>query len=121
MSRKRPSEPFYVNCIEAIKVDRMLMETGAYLTMSDASIRLYLICCWWFTVLRNGHIHIPYVDLPWTREQVDTSAAELGAAGLLIARPQQHDLEVTLPDRSCGRIKHPPPIDLLIQDLGVLS
>lgn len=112
MSGNRRYEPFYTNCVEAIKVDRMLMESNAYLTLSDVALRLYMICCWWFTVLRNGHVHIPFADLPWPREQVVASAAQLEAEGFLIARPQQHHLQVTLPDKTCGRIKHPPAIEL---------
>ena len=111
MSRNRPPCPFHRNCIPAFKVDRMLMENGSYLHLSAETLKLHLVACWWITVLRKEHIHIPYADLPWPREQVDTSAAELEAAGLLIARPQQHHLQVTLPDRTCGRIKHPPPIE----------
>jgi hypothetical protein len=114
MSHKhRRHEPFHLNCIPALKLDKMLMNDGLYLTMSVETLRLYLVACWYISVFRQGFVRLKYKDFEdvgWSREQVNASAAELEDAGLLRVRPQQHYLEVTLPDRTIGRIKDPPAI-----------
>jgi len=114
-SKVRPPCPFYANEILAFKLDRRLMESGVYLELSVETLRLYMMICYWMHCLRRDYHHFPYgdieVNLGWSRQLVDLAAAELTSAGLLVCKQQQHCLEVSLPNRTVGRYKHPPAID----------
>jgi hypothetical protein len=111
MSRK--TNPFFANCVPALKFDRMLMNEGHYLTMSADSLRLYLVACWFICVYHNDFVRIPLngLQIDLTREQIAQCAAEIEAADLLFAAVEHNHLEIRLPDRSVGRIKHPPDIE----------
>jgi hypothetical protein len=97
MSDRRRSCPWWLNSRPSFKVDRNLIQTNAYMELSDRALRLYLLVCFLMNRTRREHCEVRLHDLAsnldWTTDQSIEAAEQIKASGLMQVSVYSNQLE----------------------------